>query len=56
MTGPFLQHSNQGFLSKIAMFHDLLTFRMIYQQSRHFIELFQGFLLKKLFLCTRETI
>lgn len=37
------------------MFHDLSTFRVIYQQFTHFNGLFQVFLSKKLFLCTRET-
>ena len=38
------------------MFHDLLTIMAIYEQFTHFNGLFQGFLSKKLFLCTRETL
>jgi hypothetical protein len=38
------------------MFHDLLTITAIYEQFTHFNGVFQGFLSKKLFLCTRETL
>ena len=38
------------------MFHDLLTIRVSYEQFSHFNALFQGFLAKITFLCTRETL
>ena len=37
------------------MFHDLLTITDSFEQFTHFNGLFQGFLSKKTFLCTRET-
>ena len=42
-------------MAEKAMFHELLTIHAIYEQFTHFNGLFQCFLSKKSFLCTRET-
>jgi hypothetical protein len=46
----------QQILANWRMFHDLLTIRVSFKQFTHFNGVFQGFLSKNLFLCTRETM
>ena len=38
------------------MFHELLTFHDSFEQFSDFNGVFRGFLSKKMFLCTRETL
>ena len=38
------------------MFHELLTFHDSFEQFSDFNGVFRGFLSKKMFLCTRETM
>ena len=38
------------------MFHDLFTFHDSFEQFSDFNGVFRGFLSKKMFLCTRETL
>jgi len=53
---PLFHVKQTGFYRLIAMFHDLLTIRDSFKQFTDFNGVFQGFLSKILFLCTRETL